>query len=199
MGTVHDSQWSTGNTGRTNHSSCLTTHYRAWLCLIFAVQKPYYDSGELRRIGTIITPWPCFLLAATQATIDAHLPAIRAMLAALRETCQLFHSDPSTPADIAAHFHFQPADAVAWYNSVHISAADSIALSAIQKTIAALREARVLPEADSAAEEVDGSTLVDARLLRVERDIGMMKLYKSVVQSTRVDTPAHAHPSHYPT
>jgi len=145
-------------------------------------QKPYYDSGELRRIGTIITPWPCFLLAATQSTIDTHLPAIRAMLTALRQACQLFHTDPTTPSDIAAHFHFQPADAAAWYHSVHISAADSIALSAIQKTIAALREARVLPEVEGSVEEVDGSTLVDGRLLRVEHDIGMMKLYKSVEQ-----------------
>ena len=25
--------------------------------------KPYWDSGELRRVGDITTPWPCFMLA----------------------------------------------------------------------------------------------------------------------------------------
>ena len=186
VGAVYDSQ-SLSTTLYITESkapACLT--YSCCCTMVCAVttarhvQKPYLDSGELRRIGTIVTPWPCFLLAATQSTIDAQLPAIQAMLTALREACQLFHSESSTPADIAAHFHFQPADAVAWFHSVHISAADSIALSAIQKTIAALREARVLPEVDEPVEEIDGSTLVDARLLRVERDIGTMRLYKSV-------------------
>ena len=184
VGAVHDGQTDTSNAARAkishrrlSHNSDSLRVFPALHVDVCDVQKPYYDNGELRRIGTIITPWPCFLLAAAQSTIDAHLPAIRAMLSALREACRLFHNEPSTPADIAAHFHFQPADALAWYHSVHISAADSIALSAIQKTIAALREAHVLPEADGNTEEVDGSTLVDSRLLKVERDIGMMKLY----------------------
>ena len=31
----------------------------------YFMQKPFYDKGEIRRIGEIVTPWPCFMIAST--------------------------------------------------------------------------------------------------------------------------------------
>ena len=31
--------------------------------------KPFWDSGEIRRVGDITTPWPCFLLAGASCCL----------------------------------------------------------------------------------------------------------------------------------
>ena len=137
--------------------------------------KPWYDSGELRRIGEIVTPWPCFLLAATRPVIDARLDDVRAMLSGLREACHAFHTDPAMPSEVAAHFGFRLEDARAWYASVRITAAPSIASSSIDKTLAALREAAILPNTEQTA--LAPGDVIDGRLMRVRHDIANMKLY----------------------
>ena len=140
--------------------------------------KPFYDSGEVRRVGEIVTPWPCFLIAATTATIDARLPHIRAMLSGLREACHIFHTDPSMPKQIADTFHFQLADAQAWYDAVRITAAPSVAASSIDKTLAALREARILPSSpEQPAASLAPADLLDSRLMSIRTDIASMRLY----------------------
>ena len=137
--------------------------------------KPFYDSGEVRRVGEIVTPWPCFLIAATTQTIDRRLEHIRALLRGLREACHVFHTDPGMPKEIAQHFGFQLEDATAWYSAVRITAAPTIASSSIDKTLAALREAAILPSTEPL--KLAPADLIDPRLMSIRTDIATMKLY----------------------
>ena len=81
-------------------------HRRAWETF---TTKPFHDSGEVKRVGDITTPWPCFMVAALKSTVDLKLAGIRAALAAVHEAAQAFHAESDTmPAFIAKSYGLLP-------------------------------------------------------------------------------------------
>ncbi len=43
------------------------------------------DSGEWRRVGECVTPWPCFVVTARNEFIEQHPDALKAMMEVLME------------------------------------------------------------------------------------------------------------------
>ena len=108
--------------------------------------KPFHDSGELRRIGEITTPWPCFLVASTLSVLQKKRSLIHLMMDGIQESCRLFAEEKdSMPLEIAERYSLKPEDAKAWYDNVTITATSAIPLSAIETVVSALKEAKVLP------------------------------------------------------
>jgi len=115
--------------------------------------KPYVDSGvrpsrcsfssplliafpkECRFVGSITTPWPCFMLAAPKHVVDTKLDALQKMLSALREACTLFHEIKGMSDIIATKYQLKPEDAkqYGYYYWVRL-VFDSLNLSAIGGT-----------------------------------------------------------------
>lgn len=56
---------------------------------------------EVKRVGDITTPWPCFMLAARNSIIEKKEQAIRGLTEGIKEACELFHSDPAMPQHVA--------------------------------------------------------------------------------------------------
>ena len=52
--------------------------------------KPYVDSGQLRRIGQFITPWPCFMIAATDEILEKEPDSVIRMLRTIHDSCDNF-------------------------------------------------------------------------------------------------------------
>jgi hypothetical protein len=42
--------------------------------------KPYVDNGKLRLLGEYVTPWPCFMIAASEKMIAENIEALQKML-----------------------------------------------------------------------------------------------------------------------
>ena len=42
--------------------------------------KPLVDSGEWRRVGECVTPWPCFVVAATNTALEKFGPDLLEVL-----------------------------------------------------------------------------------------------------------------------
>ena len=147
--------------------------------------KPYHDSGEIRRIGEITTPWPCFMMAATKQKLNdpSISVALKRALAAVREACAIFHAEKdSIPALVSERYKLQLADAKAWYSQVKISATPSILQSALSRALATLKEAKVLSD-DNTCSPAD---LIDERFANLEvRDIKNIKLYNRPELITR--------------
>jgi cyclopropane fatty-acyl-phospholipid synthase-like methyltransferase len=145
--------------------------------------KPYHDSGEIRRAGEIVTPWPCFMMAGTKSTLDGKTKEIASVLSAIREACQIFHSETETiPSYIGRHYNLKPVDAQAWYDQVKITASPNILQSALSRTLTSLKEAKVLPE-DNDCQPID---IIDTRFATLEsKDIKNMRLYNRPELITR--------------
>ncbi len=79
--------------------------------------KPYVDSGQLRRVGEFITPWPCFVIAATDKILNEQPEAIIRMLRTIHDSCDRFmQTDDSIPL-VALRYNQQLKDVERWYHS----------------------------------------------------------------------------------
>ncbi len=79
--------------------------------------KPLVDDGTFRRIGEFKTPWPCFVIAATQKILDTKPEAIIRMLRTIFDSCDNFMQDPSAIGLVTERYHQQKEDVERWYHS----------------------------------------------------------------------------------
>ena len=79
--------------------------------------KPYVDSGQLKRIGEFNTPWPCFVIAATDDILERESVAIIRMLRTIHDTCDQFMQDENTIDLVSKRYNQRPKDTARWYHS----------------------------------------------------------------------------------
>jgi len=134
--------------------------------------KPYHDSGEIRRIGQITTPWPCFQMACRKETVENRSEVLEKVIEAIQEACVLFHSNKDMPEIIAKRYGLKSEDAKAWYDAVHIAAERTIAEAGLERAMIALIQAGVIPKA-----EYNVADVVAPSLCSLRKDIKFIKLY----------------------
>jgi len=79
--------------------------------------KPYVDNGLLKRIGEFPTPWPSFVIAATDKALAQYAPDIRRALEVIHNRCQVFMEQTDIMvAETAKRYGLQHADAENWYH-----------------------------------------------------------------------------------
>ncbi|WFC95208.1 hypothetical protein MBRA1_001855 [Malassezia brasiliensis] len=86
--------------------------------------KPFQDSGEVRFIGSLPTPWPSWTIAASKATaLQSQKTLLEAFLHKLDESIKLF-ANPETRKNGSLHafiesvHHYKPEDIVEWASTV---------------------------------------------------------------------------------
>ena len=139
------------------------------------MSKPYYDSGTIRAVGTIVTPWPCFCIAATSDVIEERLSELQTLLSVVRRACQIFKAESADSiAAVSKQFNLTTDDAKAWFDSADIVCSSYVSQTAVEKTIAALLEAGIITSAEA---QTPINKFIDDRLVAVSTDIQNMKLY----------------------
>lgn len=78
--------------------------------------KPYVDSGQLKRVGTYLTPWPCFVIAATDEILEHHPESIMDMLRIIYQSCADFMQDYSVISLVSQRYNQQLKDVERWYH-----------------------------------------------------------------------------------
>ncbi|UJR38635.1 hypothetical protein I4U23_031300 [Adineta vaga] len=141
----------------------------------YFMQKPFYDKGEIRRIGEIITPWPCFLIASKEKFIGENLIHLENMFKALEKSCLSFQQNSlKSIKRISEKFHLNENDAKSWFDKVNIIGKNSIAESTIEITIDSLKTAQILNEN---FKQIDPIRFLDTRIAKLIVDIKSMRLY----------------------
>lgn len=79
--------------------------------------KPYVDSGQLRRIGEYNTPWPCFVIAATDKILKEQPDSVIRMLRTIHDECDKFMQDDSVIQLVSERYDQKLKDVERWYNS----------------------------------------------------------------------------------
>jgi len=110
--------------------------------------KPFHDSGEVRRVGEICTPWPCFMLATTTATVATRGNELRRLMKGLVQIAAEFHRTPDKmPMMVAERCKLKFADATKWYKGVRIAGAGNVDQAVLLRAQSALVGAGVLTAA----------------------------------------------------
>ncbi|PSR52935.1 ABC transporter substrate-binding protein [Adhaeribacter arboris] len=106
--------------------------------------KPLVDSGEFRRVGETLTPWPCFVIAARNEILQNQQPAIQKILTIINHTSQKFMTNPQSVNVVVEKFHLLPEDAVAWFKSTRWSIGEPMSEDMLQTVITTLQELKVI-------------------------------------------------------
>ncbi|WP_124980455.1 substrate-binding domain-containing protein [Nonlabens xiamenensis] len=76
--------------------------------------QPIVDQGIFKRLETIATPWPSFVIAATQQCIAEKEDALVTMLEVINRYTADFKQIPSIDRSIASHYDLQVGDVQQW-------------------------------------------------------------------------------------
>lgn len=108
--------------------------------------KPYVDAGKLRRIGEYLTPWPCFVIAASEKILKQAPEAIDKMLDIIQESCKQFmHNDSMIPL-ASERYHQKLKDIERWYHSTEWAADSWVSDKMIKSVIFHLKAAGIIGE-----------------------------------------------------
>ncbi len=79
--------------------------------------KPYVDKGTLKRIGEFYTPWPCFVIAATEDVLERKPDDIIRMLRIIHDNCDRFMHNKSAIELVSKRYKQKSEDVERWYHS----------------------------------------------------------------------------------
>jgi len=112
--------------------------------------KPYVDQGLLKRIGEYPTPWPCFVIAASDQVLNRSSSLVKQVLNTIHKVNKDFMNDPESAIMLVAERYEQNAvDVKAWFQSTSWAINDIIASEVLDRVIFTLKNAGVLHESQN--------------------------------------------------
>ncbi|KUI54717.1 hypothetical protein VP1G_02134 [Cytospora mali] len=110
--------------------------------------KRYYDSGEIRRVGEIYTPWSSWkIVASTKLVRDGQLDLrLYGLFEKLDQGIKHFNENKEEAVKyISTELDYSEADAREWLKTVRFpTSTEGVDLSVVEKTVGTLRKAGVL-------------------------------------------------------
>lgn len=118
----------------------LTMHQADYFMWEHFTTKPLVDSQVFRRLGDCPTPWPCFVIAATDHFIDEHPDVLQHILEVINGYTTEFKSIPSIDRSLANGYGQQLEDIQDWLSKTRWSQRqlDSDTLMTVQRTLQSL-------------------------------------------------------------
>ncbi|WP_070137346.1 substrate-binding domain-containing protein [Crocinitomix algicola] len=116
--------------------------------------KPLVDKGVLRRVGEYNTPWPCFVIAATDRILKEHPDSVIRMLRTIHDACDKFMHDDSVIKQVSERYGQQLKDAERWYNSTEWAIHGWVSEKMMRSVIYHLQTAEIIGENDAIPELV---------------------------------------------
>lgn len=76
--------------------------------------KPYVDNGEMKRISEVTTPWPCFVIAASNSFLASNREVIFKVFEVLKPYVDYCQNNPESDHEIADYYHLKKEDVTMW-------------------------------------------------------------------------------------
>jgi len=114
--------------------------------------KPYVDSGQLKRVGEYQTPWPCFVVAATDKIINEQADNITRMLRVIHDSCDKFMHAQNSIKQVSERYKLLEADAQRWFHSTEWAIHGWVSEKMIENVIFYLKAADIV-DAEAAIPE----------------------------------------------
>jgi len=79
--------------------------------------KPLVDQGIFKRIDSITTPWPCFVIAVRNTVLEEQAATIQSIITVLNKQLELFKNPLENPDLIqmfSKRYHLRTEDVISW-------------------------------------------------------------------------------------
>ena len=116
--------------------------------------KPFVDTGQLRRVGEYLTPWPCFMIAATKKAIAEKPETLIRMLRTIHDSCDYFMQSDDNIDLVAKRYGILPNDAASWYHKTSWAIHGWVSNKILKNVIYHLKTAEILNEGQENTELV---------------------------------------------
>jgi len=97
--------------------------------------KPLVDSGLFKRVGEIPTPWPCFVIVATEQILETHAEVLVRLRNMVYAFAKNMTQDKDFPIKISKSYGLQEEDVKAWLEQTKWATANKIEKSALEDTM----------------------------------------------------------------
>lgn len=116
--------------------------------------KPYVDSGQLRRIGEYLTPWPCFVIAATEDVLRREPDNVIRMLRTIHDSCDRFMRSDNSIQLVAERYQQKSKDVERWYHATEWAIHGWVSNKMLDSVVYNLKVADIIGVDDSIPELV---------------------------------------------
>ena len=109
--------------------------------------KPYVDAGLLKRVGEFPTPWPSFMIAASDAILKTYPNEIVKMLAIIHNSCKTFMKTSQTVIpQVSERYQLKLEDAENWFHRTEWAIDGWVSDKMLQSVIYNLKLANILDQ-----------------------------------------------------
>lgn len=109
--------------------------------------KPYVDNGQLRRLGSYVTPWPCFVIAATETVLKEQPENVIRVLRTIHDICDKFMQQDDAIEQVAERYHLKKRDVERWFHSTEWAIHGWVSDKMVQSVVYHLKLAGIVDEA----------------------------------------------------
>ncbi len=107
--------------------------------------KPLVDNGTFRRLGDCPTPWPCFVIAATNTFVTENATVLRHILEVINTYTLEFKSIPSIDRTLANRYEQKLEDIKIWLGKTKWSQ-QQLSVETLQKIQTTLHQLEIIEE-----------------------------------------------------
>lgn len=108
--------------------------------------KPYVQRKQLKRIGEFISPWPCFVMAASEKLIIQSPQLIDKVLKVVHQACVDFMENPQSSKMVSKRYSISQTDASYWFHATEWATDSWVSDKMVGSVLFTLKEAGILPE-----------------------------------------------------
>lgn len=106
--------------------------------------KPYVLNGQLKRIGEYLTPWPCFVIAASDKILREQPENVIRLLRTIHDATDQFMQDDDAPELVSERFDLSVSDATRWYHATEWAIHGWVSDKMLKSVVYSLRTAQII-------------------------------------------------------
>ena len=115
--------------------------------------QPHVEAGRLRRIGEYLTPWPCFVMAASDRLLASQSEAVNKVLDIINASCADFMKLGNAIELTAERYQLRHEEVEKWYHKTEWATNSWVSDKMISNVIFHLKSARII-KSDQAIPEI---------------------------------------------
>ena len=106
--------------------------------------KPYVDAKQLKRLGEFLTPWPCFVVAATDSILENQPENIIRMLRTIHDSTDQFMQNSKVVDIVSKRYEQKPIDVERWFHSTEWAIHGWVSDKMLSSVVYALKSAEIV-------------------------------------------------------
>lgn len=106
--------------------------------------KPWVDSNQMKRIGEVPSPWPCFAIVAAESALAEFGDVIFQLRDYVYNESQKLHSSTSAIGDISKNYGLDSSDVSEWFGQTVWATSAELSRTQLEKSMATMKELGII-------------------------------------------------------